>query len=764
MKQRINFNKDVDPRIMLNVTGFTLKETPDELVITTSSYVMYIDKTGFRFSFHGPERSIIAAAHPDSGLRFSSPDREGLHDAMIASHISSDDTQVRLLVWNRHGDQAEVRIEPFPCCVKLQVFPLAEGRYVIESRTAPLQPVFGLGDHGGYGDTADLFGFSDDAFCNASDGKRFVSNFAVFPAAGFAQVLFEDGVKRVRIHETENALGVAGVREVDGLYYFIGTMQEIYRDYKHARLREGYADARPKIDFFELGYEAFGSLGWNTYQQSVLDDLQAFLDRGYRLRWSVIGSGFWKGDRKANEQGATTSFGIWDEQRQEGRTDGLPNPRYPDQKALKAWFRSHGLKLILGLRISFKALHEQGGNYEPEHDGPYVLEGLERGYFVSDAEGKPLTFRVVFPKGAVYLLDARKPEAVAWYLALAGLWEADGFKEDTMLKDGLVLRNDAKCNGTNVKKMEAGYLTMVRNSAYSVPGDILRLEDTMYGFDQDRPALNGLNYAASGAPNIYPDIVAGKYMNAPLTEDQKLYFVRNAMFAAVFPAMSVGLGPWKLNDQAYEAVVKKACDFHSSLVPYLYSAAQESYVTGYPHTMTPLPIAYPEDSNTYALANKRTKQYEWMLGPSLLATPAYGSDYAEVTTRDVYLPEGTWIDYETGQMYEGPAVLPDYALPLDKLPVWIGGKGVLVVRDLSDERLFAEVYPVAGNGSVYLFRYPDGERTSLITNDNEGWNPETLEVIEAGSGLRTDFAFMPITGAFRFPILEGVNYRLVGGA
>lgn len=89
---------------------------------------------------------------------------------------------------------------------------------------------------------------------------------------------------------------------------------------------------------------------------------------------------------------------------------------------------------------------------------------------------------------------------------------------------------------------------------------------------------------------------------------------------------------------------------------------------------------------------------------------------------------------------------------------------MLVVRDLSDERLYAEVYPVAGNGSVYLFHYPDGERTSLIRNDNKGWNPETLEVIEAGSGLRTDFDFMPITGAFRFPILEGVNYRLIGGA
>ncbi|WP_284645255.1 TIM-barrel domain-containing protein [Paenibacillus silviterrae] len=742
---------------------FTLKEEPGRLIIGTARYLMQVDTTGCCFSFHSPDREVIAAAHEISGIRFSSPNGEEVHDALSAALVSFNESQVHICVTNRKGDQADVRIEPSSSFVKLQVLPRTEGRYTIDARTAPLQPVYGLGDHGGYGDSTDVFGITDNHFLNANDGKRFVSNFAVFPASGFAQVLFEDGVKRVRINGEENALGASGVTAVSSLYYFIGPPEQIYMDYKLARHREGYPDLKPKYDFFEVGYEAFGSLGWNTYQQSVQEDLQAYIDKGYRLKWAVIGSGFWKGDRQADDQGATTSFGIWDDEYEEGRADGLPNPRYPDKEGLKDFFHSRGMKLILGLRISFKALPEHGGHYNALNDGNFIQEGLERGYFVTDEKGSPITYRVQFPKGAVYLLDARKPDAVNWYSSLARLWGADGFKEDTMLKDGALLRNDAKCNATNAKLMEAGYYSMVRNAAYSVPGEILRLEDTMYGMDQDRPAINGLNYAASGASNVYVDIIAGKYLKTPLTEDQKIYFVRNAMFAAVFPAMSVGLGPWKMNHEAYEGIVKKACDWHSAMAPYIYSAALDSFHSGYPHTMTPLPIAYPTDTNTYGLASKQTKQYEWMLGPSLLAAPAYGSDYAQVTARDVYLPEGKWIDFETGAVYYGPVTLKGYELPPDKIPVFIGGKGVIVVRDEEDGRLYAEVYPIRQQGSQYRFRYPDGKHTSCITNDNTGWNPDTLEIVETESGDKVSFRFNASTGACRFRLREGANYRLVGG-
>src|SRR5690606_26185518 len=136
------------------------------------------------------------------------------------------------------------------------------------------------------------------------------------------------------------------------------------------------------------------------------------------------------------------------------------------------------------------------------------------------------------------------------------------YKEELMLYDRKKLDNDAKLNDINEALMDRDYLIMARNGAYSVPGDILRLEDTKYGFDQDRPLINGLNYAASGAAAVYLDIVAGKYLENPLTDDQKLYFVRNAMTVAVSPVMAMGHGLWHLLHPAYEKAVKKAMQWH----------------------------------------------------------------------------------------------------------------------------------------------------------------------------------------------------------
>src|SRR5690606_33796837 len=101
--------------------------------------------------------------------------------------------------------------------------------------------------------------------------------------------------------------------------------------------------------------------------------------------------------------------------------------------------------------------------------------------------------------------------------------------------------------------------------------------------------------------------VGGKYHVLPLREDVKRYYGRNSLFAAVGPAMSLGLGPWHLENARYENVIKKASDWHHQFAPYIYSAALESYYTGFPTTMTPLHIAYPKDSATYDLASRQKK-------------------------------------------------------------------------------------------------------------------------------------------------------------
>lgn len=739
---------------------------PDDavIVIQKKNYKLLIRKEKFAFSFRNADGRLIADFHQFSGINLAVAGEHPEPATEYIKTLSLADSLFSCIVGNASGLRARVDFLLSDTRINLRIVPqrviggTKKDLYTIEARTAGFGPVYGLGDHGSYGESTNLFGYSNDNFMNTTDRSRFISTFAVFPKQEFAQVVFEKASKRVGINNSENKLGANNVGAIN-IYYFFGQMQEIYASYAKVRAAEGYPDFKPKYDFFDVGYEAFGSLGWNTAQSTVQKDLSAYLERGYPLKWAVVGSGFWKGDRKSPSQGSTNSFGIWDDTFQPGRTDDLPNPRYPDVAGFKQYFRERHINLILGIRVNYKAPSDQGGHDDPINDGPYTKEGLKNDYFIKDTDGKPKFFSANFPKGNVYILNGENPAAVQWFYDGTKKWGATGYKEDTMMKDGRAVMDDGKANKANEILMRNGYYVMVRNSAYSVPGEIIRIEDTQHGQEQDRPLINVLSFAASAAPNTYPDIVGGKYHSLPLKEDVKRYFVRNSLFAAVCPAMSFGLGPWHLENEKYEKAIKKTADWHHEFAPYIYSAALESYYTGFPVTMTPLQIAYPKDSATYDLANKKKRQYSWMLGPSLLAAPAYGDDYATADSRDVYLPEGLWLDYESGKKFNGPCVLKDYPFPDDKIPVFIGAKGVLVKKSDKNDRFIATVYPVSNKNSSYKFYYPDSKSESLISNQDVNWD-DKIVITDEVSKKQIVPVYSKIFKSYTFPVVRGHNYSI----
>jgi hypothetical protein len=93
-----------------------------------------------------------------------------------------------------------------------------------------------------------------------------------------------------------------------------------------------------------------------------------------------------------------------------------------------------------------------------------------------------------------------------------------------------------------------------------------------------------------------------------------------------------------------------------------------------------------------------------MFGPSLLVAPVIEPG----GKRDVYLPEGVWFDYWTGEVYQGPKNLSLRA-PLDILPLYVRGGAVIprMQRGLRipEERidpLVVEVWPHGkSNANLY---------------------------------------------------------------
>ncbi|MBE5746958.1 MAG: glycoside hydrolase family 31 protein [Clostridiales bacterium] len=94
--------------------------------------------------------------------------------------------------------------------------------------------------------------------------------------------------------------------------------------------------------------------------------------------------------------------------------------------------------------------------------------------------------------------------------------------------------------------------------------------------------------------------------------------------------------PWFLPPEI-EQTIKNYSLLRSSLFPYIYSAAHNASVSGIP-VMRPLPMLYSDTDHYDDVHNA------YMLGDSL---------YVGAFDMHLKLPEGEWVDYFTGKIYQG---------------------------------------------------------------------------------------------------------------
>lgn len=170
--------------------------------------------------------------------------------------------------------------------------------------------------------------------------------------------------------------------------------------------------------------------------------------------------------------------------------------------------------------------------------------------------------------------------------------------------------------------------------------------------------------------------------------------------------------------------------------------------------------------DVYQMSNNSAvrQKFYYFIGPSLLAATLLHENFKKSNRSNIYLPAGKWVDIETGNVHSGPATLTGHDMSLEKIPVFIGGKGVYVSRIDDASPLQAVVFPIATGGSRYTFTHPDGTSKSTVVNGNTGWNPATLKVTDATTGSPSTFTSDAITGAIRFALLTGHSYTLGGGS
>jgi alpha-D-xyloside xylohydrolase len=96
------------------------------------------------------------------------------------------------------------------------------------------------------------------------------------------------------------------------------------------------------------------------------------------------------------------------------------------------------------------------------------------------------------------------------------------------------------------------------------------------------------------------------------------------------------------------------------LLPYIIEQAEACTKTGWP-MIRALLMQHPYDRQVWHIDD------EYYFGSEFLVAPVMNSE----NCRDIYLPEGLWVNFFTGERLDGERWYYDVEVPLDQMPVFV---------------------------------------------------------------------------------------------
>lgn len=134
-------------------------------------------------------------------------------------------------------------------------------------------------------------------------------------------------------------------------------------------------------------------------------------------------------------------------------------------------------------------------------------------------------------------------------------------------------------------------------------------------------------------------------------------------------------------------MVKKWWKLRYKLMPYIMEQSRKATETGYA-VLRALVFEHPTDRVCWHIDD------EYYFGDSFLVAPVMNSE----DCRDIYLPEGKWVNFFTGERIEGGRWLYGVKVPLDEMPVYVREGDVISVYpedvDCTDEMDLTKSVPL----------------------------------------------------------------------
>jgi len=229
---------------------------------------------------------------------------------------------------------------------------------------------------------------------------------------------------------------------------------------------------------------------------------------------------------------------------------------------------------------------------------------------------------------------------------------------------------------------------------------------------------NGLRCGAINFPHYGSD--TGGYTS---DNPSKELFARWLQFSTYCTMMEILIDPnrtvWYDADFKHNEdpnlidIARKQCRDHHDLIPYTKSCMFAAHQSGMP-VMRQLIFSWSDDDKLYDMWD------EYLYGPEILVAPVVTPGAAG---RDVYLPNGKWLDYNDKKtVYTGPKTITASA-PLDMIPLFVRAGAIIPRGDILRSNnnwtpdwtphLRIEFFPCDNTGNK--FDYYTGSRVQTIS-------------------------------------------------
>ena len=410
--------------------------------------------------------------------------------------------------------------------------------------------------------------------------------------------------------------------------------------------------------------------------------------------------------------------------------------RFPDPRGLIRDLAADGFRTIV--------IVDPGVKKEPGYS--VYDDGLSKDYFLRRADGTLFT-GIVWP-GTTVFPDFNREEVRDWwtdlhkgYLAedgVAGIWNdmnepSVNIRPHRRVTTEGVLHHDPATGGTgpHLQHRNAYGLT----EAMATHAALLKHRPGQRPFLLTRSGYAGIQrYAAiwcgdntsawSHLRYSVPQLLGLGLCGVPFTGcdiggfalncSAELY-ARWIQLGALYPfcrthsmLMTRSQEPWSFGERVTR-IARRYITLRYTLIPYLYNLFREHALTGLP-PMRPLVLEFPDDDACAGIDD------QFLLGSSLLAAPVLEKG---ARRREVYLPQGEWIDYWTGHRYPGPCTLTLDA-PLEIMPLFIRAGSIIPgmqpmqhTGERPVDPLILELYPGEPGGPAAVFDYYEDDGQTL---------------------------------------------------